>query len=150
MDNLVALYNVNAYNSGKLETLDVNYMSNALSESAVPYLIAIAQSDDKELAPQAQRCIIDKIRYDMCLLLTENNTLEYGSKTDFREFNLTVKTAKELICDYFNALPETERAKYRGSITLSPYDEYAQDFPQGSDYDENFFDDPPEAYSPWL
>lgn len=122
MDNIVAMYNVNAYNSGKLETVDVNYMNDYLSESAVPYIIAVAQGDDKDFAAQAQRNIINKIRFnfDTSLTLTEENTLEYDSKTDFREFNLTVKTASEMLCDYFNSLPEAQRAEYANQINGLP------------------------------
>lgn len=151
MDNLVSLYNVNAYANGKIETLDVEYMSNNLSESAVPYIIAVAQGSDEALAREAMDCIADKIRYDidLSLMLTENNTLEYDSKTDFREFNLTVKTANEMIRDYFNALPEAERAKYRDGITLSPYDWEGQDFSQEDSYTVNSFNEYSSDFSPW-
>lgn len=134
MDKLVAMYNVNAYNSGKLDTVDVNYLNDYLSESAVPYIIAVAQGDDKDFAAQAERNIINKIRFefDTSLTLTEENTLEYDSKTDFREFNLSIKTANEMICDYFNSLPEAERAKFANQINGHP------DSPDENDFsDEN-------------
>lgn len=131
MDNLVAMYNVNAYNSGKLETLDVNYMNDYLSESAVPYIIAIAQGDDQELAAQAQKIIINyKLSWDMNIgqTMTENNTLDYTYRADFREFNFAVKTSKEMLCDYFNSLPDSERAKYRDTIAFSANEESQNTF----------------------
>ena len=149
VDNLVSMYNVNAYANGKIEMLDVNYMRDWLSESAVPYIITVAQGDDKELAPQAKRCIIDKIAYDdnISLTLTDDYTLECASKTDFREFNLTVKIANEMICDYFNSLPKEERKKYKGVITDSFIDDFDEDFSQENN-DEDFYEIPSD-YSTW-
>ncbi|MCH5317663.1 MAG: DUF4173 domain-containing protein [Eubacterium sp.] len=149
MDNLVSRYNVNAYANGKIDTLDVEYMSEWLSESAVPYIVSIAQGDDNKLAQEAKDCIIDKIAYDnnISLTLTDENTLECASITDFREFNLTVKIANEMICDYFNSLPENERQKYRGVITGSFINDWDQEFSQ-----ENsgaYIDDDPADYSHW-
>ena len=118
MDNLVAMYNVNAYANERIETLDLEYMYYNLSDSAVPYMIAVANGSrdgvNEELAQEAEQYLFNKIQYgkDNELFLTKEGVMEVRSDTDFRAFNLTVRTANLMLADYFNALPEEEKLRF--------------------------------------
>ena len=54
VDTVVARYNVNAYQSGALETVDVYYLKS-LGNSAVPYLEILSRCDDPDVSKPAQR-----------------------------------------------------------------------------------------------
>lgn len=57
VDTVVARYNVDAYLSGRLETVDVWYLSN-LTEGAIPQLARLAeQAPDAEIAANAARAL---------------------------------------------------------------------------------------------
>lgn len=53
VDTVVAAYNVHAYQSGKLETVDVRYLAT-LSDGAVPYLEELTQDSDPSVAAKAE------------------------------------------------------------------------------------------------
>ncbi len=53
VDTVVAAYNVRAYQSGKLETVDVSHLGS-LSRSAVPYLAELTGDGDPEVAQMAR------------------------------------------------------------------------------------------------
>ena len=53
----VARYNVDAYLSGKAETVDVDYL-NSLGDGVVPYLVTLVEeAPEQEIAKTAQRCL---------------------------------------------------------------------------------------------
>lgn len=57
VDTFVARYNVDAYLSGKLETVDVWYL-NDLTDGAIPHLARLAQNaPDRKIAETAQRAL---------------------------------------------------------------------------------------------
>ena len=70
VDTVVARYNVNAYQTGKLETVDVIYLDE-LGHGAVPYIAQLTDDRDPEVAKTAQ------------------NALEHGYYTihNFRDWN---------------------------------------------------------------
>ena len=53
VDTVVAHYNVRAYQSGRLETVDVAYLST-LSDGAVPYLVELAEDPDPQVRNNAR------------------------------------------------------------------------------------------------
>lgn len=59
VDTVVARYNVEAYRSGKLETVDVDYLDR-LSVSAVPYIYRLTTDSDPEVAEQARQALSRK------------------------------------------------------------------------------------------
>ena len=61
VDRQVARYNVRAYQSGKLETVDVSHLSG-LSDSAVPYLLELTKDADTALANQARNTLHNKAK----------------------------------------------------------------------------------------
>lgn len=83
-DATVARYNVNAYKSGKLDTVDISMMYE-LSDSAIPYVLPLMEDKDEAVAREATKYIGLKKR-----------TLPDRDDT-FANFNLTVWRAKRLL-----------------------------------------------------
>lgn len=80
VDTQVARYNTGAYQAGRLETIDVNYLGD-LGYGAVPYLAELTQDADSEVAQTAQD------------LLTQKN----AHIEDFRDWNYSKATAVEFL-----------------------------------------------------
>lgn len=59
VDMVVARYNVESYRSGKLETVDVEYL-NTLSASAIPYIYQLTNDSDPEVAERAKQILSRK------------------------------------------------------------------------------------------
>lgn len=93
VDTVVAKYNVEAYQSGKLETVDVYYLAT-LSEGAVPYLDELTQSSDPEVARSAISCLANY----------------HHSKQDLRSWNCT-SNAAEKILEKWRKLPLSDYAE---------------------------------------
>lgn len=62
VDTVVARYNVRAYQSGQLETVDVSHLGS-LSCSAVPYLQELTQDENPEIAQKATDILNRKARF---------------------------------------------------------------------------------------
>ena len=71
VDTVVAKYNVNAYISGKLETVDVDYLG-ALGSGATPYLQKLTYAEDPKVASAAMNRL---------------NQRNYEEVDDFRDWN---------------------------------------------------------------
>ena len=81
VDTVVASYNVNAYLNGRLDYVDIDYLST-LSDSAVPYIERLWQSQDPEVSKQA------------CLELINRSTATYE---DIRGWNYASYRASKII-----------------------------------------------------
>ena len=79
---MVASYNVNAYQSGQLENVDVRYLST-LNDGAVPYIAQLTDDPVPDVANEAKRVL--KERY-----------MELDEGYDFRGWNYV----KDLAQDY--------------------------------------------------
>lgn len=55
-DTVVAHYNVRAYQSGQLPSVDIGYLSR-LGSGATPYLLELTQSPDPDIAAFASKCL---------------------------------------------------------------------------------------------
>ena len=84
LDGRVAQYNVRAYQSGKLETVDVNYLGD-LSYGAVPYLEELTQDADEKVALAAT---------------LELRDYYYDDDADWRGWNLTEARAMAILEKY--------------------------------------------------
>lgn len=80
VDSVVAWYNVTAYRSGSLETVDVWYLSG-LSDGAVPWIASLVGDADPEIAAAASRC------------MAANN---FTGVSDFRDWNIASAIAQSL------------------------------------------------------
>lgn len=86
VDRQVAKYNVHAYQSGKLETVDLAYL-NGLGNSAIPYLMELTEDPDTHMANRAQGIL-------------ENKAREFSRRDfDLRSWNLTEARARKLLED---------------------------------------------------
>ena len=83
VDTLVASYNVSAYQSGALETVDVYYLYS-LSEGAVPFLQELTQDADPAVAETAREML----------------SLYPGSEQDIRWWNWSDAKAWEILQQY--------------------------------------------------
>ena len=92
---LVANYNVKAYRSGKLETVDVSYLNN-LGAAAVPSLLELAEDTDPEVAEKARNYLDRENRYAL---------------DDFRDWNFTRAKADQLLTEYHVRQEEALRAE---------------------------------------
>lgn len=84
VDTVVAAYNVSAYQSGQLSTVDVYYLGS-LGNGAVPYLDKLAQDDDRDVAEKAQNVLKNR---------------RSGYSGDLRSFNIAAAIADEILEDY--------------------------------------------------
>ena len=87
VDARVAQYNVRAYQSGKLETVDVGYL-DSLSSGAVPYLHELTTDADREVAARARLALEALAQY--------NRAEDY----DLLDWNLTRARALEILEEY--------------------------------------------------
>ena len=83
-DAVVARYNVNAYKTGKLDTVDVSMMYE-LSDSAIPYVLELVDDENETVASKAREFITFKTR-----------TFSYRDDR-FENFNLATHKAKKLL-----------------------------------------------------
>ncbi len=59
VDTAVAHYNVRAYQSGQLQSIDVRYL-NTLGDGAVPYLMELTKDPDADIAAYATKCLLSR------------------------------------------------------------------------------------------
>ena len=64
VDTLVASYNVSAYQSGALNTVDVYYLSS-LSDGAIPYLHQLTTDANNEVAATAKEILAAYDAYEL-------------------------------------------------------------------------------------
>ena len=100
-DRMVADYNVGAYKSGKLSTVDV-YTITELGDAAVPSLLELARGDDPDIAKQAK----DDLRSRRDMLHDGTwNMINYEFKIgelkdyDFRGYNTVSYQARRLLLE---------------------------------------------------
>ena len=86
VDTCVARYNVRAYQKGKLETVDLTHLEG-LSAGAVPYLAALTQDSNQEIADRAVRIL-------------ENKAARFDHDRDLRSWNWTKQKAWAILEAY--------------------------------------------------
>ena len=114
IDAKIAEYNINAYTSGELQRLDVEAIAE-LSDSAVPYLVKLAKSDDKKIAKKAQKELSERTFLYSNLTLNEDETelvVYDDEKDDFRSFNRARVNAEKCVINYYSSLSDEEKEEY--------------------------------------
>ena len=84
VDTVVAAYNVSAYQSGRLETVDVWYLAR-LSDSVVPYLEELVNDSDPSVVSAANRFLQSRM---------------IAESEDFRGWNYVNYMAAEILKNY--------------------------------------------------
>ena len=96
VDTLVANYNVSAYRSGRLETVDVSHL-DSLGSAAVPRLLELAEDDDPSVAQQAREILSRESSYAV---------------DDLRQWNYNRGRADKLLRTYQEAQEQAIRAEF--------------------------------------
>ncbi|MBQ7871634.1 MAG: DUF4173 domain-containing protein [Oscillospiraceae bacterium] len=103
VDRIVAGYNVRAYQSGRLETIDLAHLDSLNSAAAVPYLFELLEAEDAQVAAEAREILQDHFN-DYYRSTTDeqgNAVLEPRDRaTDWRSFNLARIRARDLLWDH--------------------------------------------------
>lgn len=99
VDGAVAKYNVNAYQQGELESVDVLYLGD-LADSAIPYILAL--SDDENCSNQVNYVMQNKMLYSDDIYCNDEGQYIYD-KPDFRKYNFSNDKAYKQLCDYLNS-----------------------------------------------
>lgn len=111
IDRIAADYNISAYTSGKLETLDVEAIA-WMSDSAVPSLVELTKNEDEKIADKAKKELANVTFYRVDLIEnSEENTLK-ESDTDFRSYNRARRNANRAVIEYFNSLSKKEKKAF--------------------------------------
>lgn len=79
VDTAVARYNVSAYQTGKLETVDVEYLAS-LSDGAVPYIARLMDTEDPAVAQAAENALANRRAYHNDDFRDWNYVNEIGEK----------------------------------------------------------------------
>lgn len=85
VDTVVACYNVRAYQSGALKTVDMSHLQS-LSDGAVPYIAELTQDKDEAIANQAKEALARRERRD--------------GEEDFRSWNIADAIADPITAPY--------------------------------------------------
>ncbi len=117
VNDLVIRYNIDMYNKGNLERIDLEYISE-LSEMPCMYFAQLMQSDNKETANNAAALIAREIEENYPQIKQETDIgnykseIDYETSADFRSFNyFRDKAAGQSLAEYYNSLSEAERKK---------------------------------------
>jgi len=108
VDYQIAKYNVDAYVSGKVDTIDVEHISG-MSSSVVPILIDLVDSEDHIASKQAKTAVLEMIEDNYTASFNTWNvkyfpTVRYSENDDFRTYNRADERAKKLLSEYYNSL----------------------------------------------
>lgn len=111
VDRVVASYNVRAYQTGALDTVDMKTLED-LSDAAVPYLTELLSDPDGRIADQAAAALGERAQTLFDVKKHEDGSAELCERGfDLRAFNLTRERAKRVIRENWAqiqaALPKT-------------------------------------------
>ena len=143
IDALCADYNIRAYQSGKIKTLDTVNIRKS-SDSAVPYLIDLAKSEDKVISNSAKTQLTMYVNTNGYLEFERELDKYVGIKIDsdvfdFRRYNRARNTAYTMLRDYYASLDENGRKPMNELDRM--YREYSYD-----DWDDAFIDSSHDNY----
>lgn len=99
LDSAVARYNVRAYETGKLQTVDL-YTLQALSDSAIPYIGELTEDQDPNIAGQAQDILLDWA-YGHAMTGTDDADGDFlFEPMDWRSWNLATAQARDTVVNF--------------------------------------------------
>ena len=104
VDRVIAAYNVGAYQSGKLSSIDMDTLENLDSNAVVPYLWELTGDADKNVAQEAK--VLLSARADSLYAIEYNGadgTCKLGEPLyDWRSCDLTTARAMALLDEHFD------------------------------------------------
>lgn len=111
VDRVVAAYNVDAYQTGKLDTIDMDTLSE-LSDAAVPYLLELTGDGNAEVQRQARRILFARLEEEFEVTQTVDGQLEIrDTGYDLRKFDTVTYRARQLLLENWQKFaPQTNPA----------------------------------------
>ena len=144
LNAVVAAHNINAYNAKEIDMLDMEEIDE-LGDAAVPYLIKLTGSDDKDIAKKATHILAERTAESF----DEDGEFTPYSK-DFRNYCKTGKDAYDGLYNYYSSsdCPESYKKLVSMYQKTDYYDEYQDafyDYAEGVDY---YYNDSTGDYEP--
>lgn len=111
VDRVVAAYNVDAYQTGKLDTIDMDTLSE-LSDAAVPYLLELTGDGNAQVQRQARRILFARLEEEFEVTQTVDGQLEIrDTGYDLRKFDTVTYRARQLLLENWQKFaPQTNPA----------------------------------------
>lgn len=135
IDLMVAKYNIDAYNSGKIASLDIEHIYS-MSDSAVPELVKLCSAKDDSISAEAKRYLAKELLYDGDYTVNvSKKTVTHKKNNDFRSYNRAQALANRAVCEYFDGLSDTEKEYFLTYYTLE---------------NEGYYDEEEDAYYNYL
>ena len=106
-DRVIAHYNVDAYLSGKLETIDMEALEWLHSDAIVEDVLRLIDAPDAEVAQQAKELLTkhaDRL-FDLCETADGGTYTAYG---DWRSWNTVESKARELLTAHYDEYYQNE------------------------------------------
>ena len=105
-DRVIATYNVDAYLSGKLDSVDVSTLEE-LDSSAIEPLLRLYREDDGQAGKNAQKALIKRLKVHFEIIQNQNGAYTIKRKNfDIRNLNLpeqlAIKSLEENWQDFFD------------------------------------------------
>ncbi len=120
VDAKIADYNIKAYNNHTIENLDVNSIAD-LSDSAVPYLISLAENGNGEAQNALYNIVGNNYHDELALSL---KTMKIKSSGDIRTLNYSHTLAANAIYDYYLSLDKAEAKIFANHSAIADYEKY--------------------------
>lgn len=149
VDAHIVQYNADAYSSGKIDSLDVDYINN-LSDSALIYALELADCDDHMVSKKAKSIIAQRIINidEQVLNLSDvddySYDINYKPDSDFRTYNYSSDKVCRELEKYYNNLSADDRKKL---ITQYKFDNGDYYYNEENDTYEFYGDDYYNEYS---
>lgn len=126
IDAYVANYNINAFESNKIQSLDVDALAD-LSDSGVPYLCKLAARDDsygKDTKEKLYNIVANTYTDDFEVTV---DSLKLKEKSDFRKMNYAHIAAIHEIYSYYGTLDENEQKVFANRCFVNNFDKFSYD-----------------------
>lgn len=108
VDRIVATYNVRAYETGRLEKMDVDALAE-LSNSALPALNRLRAAQDEEVRNAANRVLLERL--ENIAERQENGQWVLYSRPDWRRFSFDRYRAHEMLLDMADELTQWQESR---------------------------------------
>lgn len=112
VDAMVARYNVTAFETGKLETVDMETLAE-LNCGAVPYLLRLSENPDADVASRAEELLADWTRWYYYVRETDGNISLEAKESDLRSWTFQSARAKKLLTQWVETHTDALSFTYR-------------------------------------
>lgn len=99
VDRVIAKYNVDAYLSGNLESIDMDTLINLDSDASVPYILKLVNDPKHDVAQKASAYLSD--RADILFEIESGEIV--AARSDLRSWNLCTATAEKVLEEHFDS-----------------------------------------------